>query len=120
MYPLNKCQKVISGNATFYLGPSTKQKSDGYLKLKPRSSLSLHNREGGIEILTQVKGKCLMIVFDKPRGTNHFLKPGDKLAIKPKGVDHIHTNPFKEECLTYWHFDGDIRQVIENIKKSSE
>ncbi len=120
MLSFNKCQKVVSGKATFYFGPSTKEKSVGYLKLQPQSSLTLHNREGGIERLTQVKGKCVMIVFDKPQGTNHLLEEGNELTIKPKGVRHIHTNPFDKTCLTYWHFDGDIRKVIQAIKKGVE
>ena len=120
MYDINKCQKVTSGKATFYFGQSTKEKSVGYLKLKPYSSLTLHNREGGIESLTQVKGKCVMVVFDKPEGTNHLMKEGDKLTIKPKGVRHIHVNPFNKTCLTYWYFDGDIRKIIADIKKGAE
>jgi len=120
MLPINHCQKVVSGKATFYFGPSTKEKSVGYLELQPQSSLALHNREGGIETVTQVKGQCVMIIFDRPQGANHLLKTGDKLIIKPKGVRHIHTNPFDKTCLTYWHFDGDIRKVIEAIRKGAE
>jgi len=120
MYPIKKCQKVKTDQGAFYLGKSTKEKSVGYLELKPNSSLTLHNREGGIESLTQVKGKCVMVVFDKLEGTNYLMKEEDKFTIKPKGVKHIHTNPFNKTCLTYWHFNGDIRKVIEAIKKGTE
>ena len=120
MYPIKKCQKIIIDQGAFYLGLSTKEKSVGYLELKPHSSLTLHNRWGGIENLTQVKGQCVMVVFDKPKGTNHLMKLGDKLTIKPEGVGHIHTNPFDKTNLTYWYFNGDIRKVIESIKKGSE
>jgi hypothetical protein len=43
MYDIKKCQKVEIPQGAFYLGESTKEKSVGYLGLKPRSSLSLHN-----------------------------------------------------------------------------
>ncbi|MFC1627215.1 hypothetical protein ACFL18_01500 [Patescibacteria group bacterium] len=120
MYPIKKCQKVKIDQGAFYLGESTKEKSVGYLKLKPNSSLTLHNRWGGIENLTQVKGKCIMVIFDKSEGTNHLIKKDDKLSIKPEGVWHIHSNPFDQHSLTYWHFDGDIRKIIADIKKGAE
>lgn len=120
MYPIKKCQKVTIDQGAFYFGPSTKEKSVGYLKLQPHSSLTLHNRLGGIESLTQVKGSCVMVVFDNSKGTNYLLKPGDKLTIKPEGIWHIHTNPFNQPSLTYWHFDGDIRKIIQAIKQGAE
>jgi predicted dehydrogenase len=118
MFDITQCQKVeISKGAFYYLGPSTKEESVGYLELEPCTSLTLHNRLGGFENLTQVKGSCVMIVFDKPEGTNHKLDEGDELRIEPEGVWHIHTNPFDKPSLTYWHFEGDIRKVIEEIRK---
>ena len=120
MYDINKCQKVEIEQGAFYLGESTKEKSVGYLELKSQSSLILHNRWGGFENLTQVKGSCVMVIFDKPEGTNHKLEEGDKLKIEPEGVWHIHINPFDKPSLTYWHFEGDIRQVIEDIRKKAK
>ncbi len=89
------------------------------LELKPHSSLTIHNRWGGIENLTQVKGSCVMTIFDKPEGTNYKLDEKDKLRIEPEGVWHIHSNPFDKPSLTYWHFEGDIRKIIEDIKKGA-
>lgn len=43
MYPIKNCQKVNIDQGAFYLGPSTKTKSVGYLELKPHSSLTIHN-----------------------------------------------------------------------------
>lgn len=120
MFDIEKCDKVKIDQGAFYLGESTKEKSIGYLELKPNSSLTLHNRLGGIENLTQVKGNCVMIVFDRDQGTNHKLGEGDKLNIKPTGVWHIHVNPFNKTSLTYWHFEGDIRKIIESIRKGAE
>lgn len=119
MYDIKKCQKVKIEQGAFYLGESDKEKSVGYLELKPHTSLTLHNRLGGIENLTQVKGSCVMIVFDNPKGTNHRLDKRDKFKIEPEGVWHIHVNPFPKKSLTYWHFEGDIRKIIEDIRKGA-
>ena len=94
MYNIQKCQKIEIEQGTFFLGESTKEKSVGYLELKPHTSLTIHNRLGGIENLIQVEGDSVMIVFDTPSGTNYKLSKGDKLQIKPEGVWHIHSNPF--------------------------
>lgn len=118
MYDIKKCQKVEIEQGAFYLGESTEEKSVGYLELKPRTSLGIHNRTGGIENLTQVEGSCVMVVFDKPDATNHKLDKGDKLRVEPEEVWHIHSNPFENTSLTYWHFEGDIRKIIESIKNS--
>lgn len=120
MYDINKCQKVEIEQGVFYLGESTKEKTVGYLELKPNSSLAIHNRRGGIENLTQVKGSCVIIIFDKPEGINHKLDEGNKLKIEPEEVWHIHANPFDSPSLTYWHFKGDIREIIEEIRRKAE
>lgn len=120
MFDINKCDKIEIEQGAFYLGESDEEKSVGYLELKPQSSLTIHNRWGGIENLTQVKGTCVMVVFDKPEGTNHLLHEDDTLRIEPEGVWHIHVNPTEEQSLTYWHFEGDIRNIIESIRKGAE
>lgn len=120
MLDIDTCDKVTIDQGAFYLGESTKEKSVGYLELKPHSSLVIHNRWGGIENLTQVKGSCVMVVFDKAEGGTYKLDEGDMLRIQPEGVWHIHVNPFNEESLTYWHFEGDIRKIVESIRKGAE
>ncbi len=121
MQDITKCQKVeISKGVFYYLGPSTKEESVGYLELGPYSSLTIHNRRGGFENLAQVKGSCVMIVFDKLEGTNYKLNEGDNFRIEPEGIWHIHTNPFDGSSLTYWRFEGDIRKVIDDIRKKAK
>lgn len=61
-----------------------------------------------------------MIIFDRSEGTNYRLNERDKLSIKPEGVWHIHVNPFDQTSLTYWHFEGDIRGIVETIRKKAE
>jgi len=120
MYDINKCDKIEMKQGAFYLGESVEEKSVGYMELKPHTSLDLHNRVKGIENLVQVEGKCVVVVFDKIEGSNHKLEESDVLSIELEGVWHIHANPFDEISLTYRHFDGDIRKIIEAIRKGGE
>lgn len=120
IYDINKCDKIKINQGAFYLGESTKEGSVGYIELNPHASLTMHNRIGGIENLLQVKGSCVMVIFDKINGTNHRLDENDELRIEPEEVWHIHSNPFEEPSLTYWHFNGDIRNIIEGIRKGGE
>ena len=120
MYPIGECQKVDIKQGAFYFGISNRERSEGYLEFKPYTSLDIHNRSGGIENLVQVKGSCVMVIFSNDRGENYKLDPKNKLSIIPEGVWHIHSNPFSKKSLTYWHFEGDIRKIIENIKNSNK
>jgi hypothetical protein len=120
MYNLDQCEKVEIPQGSFYLGPSTKKQSVGYLELLPYTSLTLHNRETGVEKLTQVKGKSSMVVYDKPGGRIVTLNEKDTLSIDPPGIWHIHANPFDIKSLTYWDFAGDIRNIIDNIRQGAE
>ncbi|MDD3647270.1 MAG: cupin domain-containing protein [Candidatus Dojkabacteria bacterium] len=120
MYDIEKCQNVKIAEGCFYLGPSTKEQSVGYLELNPYSSLPIHNRPTGIEKLTQVEGKCSIAIWDIERGRVVMLEEGMMLVLKPKGVWHIHANPSEEKSLTYWDFDGDIRSIISKIRKGGE
>lgn len=105
----------------FYFGEWTEKHTRGYLELNSHTSLTIHNRWGGIENLTQVKNACVMVVFDMENGTNHRLNEGDTLRLEPEGVWHIHVNPFEQTSLTYFHFEGDIRHIVEEIiQKGSE
>ena len=120
MIDIKECDKVKIEQGAFYLGTSTKERSIGYLELEPHTSLTVHNRLGGLENLTQVQNSCVMVIFDKPEGTTHKLDEEDKLTIEPEGVWHIHVNPFDKPSLTHWRFEGDIRKIIEDIRKGAE
>ncbi len=119
MYKIEKCQKVKVDQGFFYLGPSNKERSVGYLELNPKTSLTLHNRTTGIEKLTQVKEICSMIIYDLEEGRIIKLNEKDELEIKPVGTWHIHCNPYDKISLTHWDFDGDIRNIIEAIRRSN-
>lgn len=119
MYDIDNCQKVGIPQGVFYLGPSDKKQSIGYLELKPKQSLVLHNRPTGIEKLTQVKGKCSMVIYDSKQGRTVTLNENETLEIKPPGIWHIHVNPYNKISLTYWDFKGDITNIIEKIRKGN-
>lgn len=116
MYEIEKCQKIKIDQGFFYLGPSNKEKSVGYLELNPKTSLAWTT---GIEKLTQITGSCSMIVYSLDKDKIVKLNEKDKLEIKPAGTWHIHCNPYNKNSLTYWDFDGDIRNIIEAIRKIS-
>ena len=119
MYDIRKCQKIKIDQGFFYLGSSDEEKSVGYLELDPKTSLVLHNRTAGIEKLIQINGSCSIIMYDSDKGRIVELNEKDELEIKPAGTWHIHCNPYDKTSLTYWDFFGDIRNIIETIRKSS-
>lgn len=119
MYDIEKCQKVKIDQGFFYLGPSSKEGSVGYMELNPKTSLVLHNRTTGIEKLIQVKEICSMIIYDLKEGRIVKLNEKEEFEIKPVGTWHIHCNPYDKTSLTYWEFSGDIRNIIEAIRKGN-
>ncbi len=118
MYNIKECQKIKIDQGFFYLGPSNEERSVGYMELNPKTSLLLHNRTAGIEKLTQIKESCSIIVYDPNKERIVKLNEKDELEIKPAGIWHIHCNPYDKISLTYWDFAGDIRNIIESIRKS--
>jgi len=120
MIDKSKCARIPMPQGAFYLGPSDEKRSVGYMELKPHTSLEIHNRPTAIENLTQVEGKCCMIVFATTGTKPVELKPGDYLKIEPKGTWHIHANPFDQQSLTFWEAEGDIRSIIESIRNSGK
>lgn len=84
MQNIKRCEKIVIAQGASYFGKSTEESSVGYLELKPYTSLNIHNRIGGIEHLTQVKGACIVTVFNTPKVTNHLLKPMEKLTCPKK------------------------------------
>ena len=59
-----------------------------------------------------------MVVFNDDKGETIVLETGASITINPT-VWHIHTNPYDKVSITYWDFDGDIREIIENINKTA-
>lgn len=118
---MTKAKKVVVPQGAFYFVESTENHTEGYLELQPHTSLEIHNRPKGFENLTQIENECVMVVFDNVEGTTHLLKPRSTLRIEPEGTWHIHVNPFGKPSLTHFYFEGDIKDIVENlISKGSE
>ena len=93
--------------------------SVGTLELNPKQELTKHNRPC-LESLFQLEGTCTMKLFeDNGEIKEVMLNKGDSLDI-PKEKFHIHSNPTDKKSITLWKASGDIRTIIENIRKSSK
>lgn len=119
MQPLEQCQKIDLPQGAIYLGESNSTQSVGYLELNPHTSLTLHNRPA-IEKLTQVKHTGQIVLYKENQGEVITFEEGDHFVIEPANTWHIHTNPFDTVSLTYWDFEGDITEIIENIRSMAE
>ena len=106
--------------ARFYISYVSEECSTGILFLAPGASLSKHNRPHAIENLTQISGTCLMTLFDKQDDKKEIVLGVGEGIRMDKGEYHIHANPYKEESITLWKAEGDIRDIIENIKKTNK
>lgn len=113
------CEEKVVPQGVIYLGPSDKNQSTGFLKLKPGQKLAKHNRPVE-EKLKQISGSSVIELYDGKRIlAEKVLKEGNELLI-PANQYHIHKNPTNQECLTYWQFDGNITEIIRNIRKSGK
>ena len=96
---------------------SDKNLSVGTLELNPKQELSKHNRPA-LESLFQLKGKCMMKIFEGDNVKEVVLEEGQSIDI-PALTFHIHSNPFDENSVTFWKASGDITKIIEDIRSGS-
>lgn len=61
-----------------------------------------------------------MVIFWENKSEIVVLTEKESFIIEPANTWHIHVNPFDKISITYWDFDGDIRKIIDDIKKSAE
>ena len=98
---------------------SDKNLSVGTLELNPNRELSKHNRPV-LESLFQIKGKCLMKLFEEDGSVNEVtLNENDSIDIPPNKY-HIHSNPFNEMSITFWKASGDITEIINKIREDNK
>lgn len=106
------------GNVRIYIAYSSNKFSTGLLILKPGAFLPKHNRPKAIENLTQIYGSCLMKIFDKvDHSKNYRLNPGEGVRMY-KGQYHIHSNPYSEDSITLWTAEGDIIEILNEIRRT--
>ena len=92
-----------------------KNLSIGLLELEPRQKLSKHNRPVDEE-LVQISGTSVIKLFDSDKLIKEtVLKENERLLV-PANKLHIHANPTNRKSITLWVFEGDIVEVIENIR----
>ncbi len=93
--------------------------SIGLLELKAGQELSKHSRPVAEE-LVQIHGACVVKLSEDDKLVRKVtLNEYEKLLI-PAGQSHIHSNPTKGKSITLWKFEGDVVDVIENIRNGSK
>lgn len=93
--------------------------SVGILEISPGKELSKHNRPV-LESLFQIKGKCVMKLFEDDGSVNEvILEEGENTNI-PLLKFHIHSNPYEEKSITLWKASGDITEIINKIRNNNE
>lgn len=108
--------KISDGKVIFYIAHSDKEFSAGILILYPKAELPKHNRPV-VERLMQVYGICIMKLYDEQNIREITLRERESLQIPPKQY-HIHSNPTSDKSITMWKAEGDITNIIEEIRKN--
>jgi quercetin dioxygenase-like cupin family protein len=111
------------GLARFSFSHSDQNFTTGVLTLSPGARLPVHNRPGGFENLTQIYGKCEVLLFDNQNDSEPAktveLNTNDTLVMN-KGRWHIHANPTDETSITLFKLVGDITEIMANLRASSK
>lgn len=103
----------------FYFTHSDEKFTTGVMVIQPKYELPKHNRPLAVENLMQISGICLMKLFsdkDQDDSKMRILTPGEYLEI-PKGQYHIHANPYEVESATLFKAEGDITEIMANLRK---
>jgi mannose-6-phosphate isomerase-like protein (cupin superfamily) len=96
---------------------SSKEFSTGYMEITPGRELAKHNRPVW-EHLMQIRGSIEIKLFEGDLSRTVKLNENDTLDIPPLQF-HIHSNiNGSESSLTMWKADGDITEIIDNIRKN--
>jgi quercetin dioxygenase-like cupin family protein len=110
------------GLARFSFSHSDQNFTTGVLTLSPGASLPVHNRPGGFENLTQIYGKCEILLFDEQNDSEPVrtleLNVNDTLVIN-RGRWHIHSNPTDGISITLFKLVGDITDIMNTLRKTS-
>ena len=89
----------------------------GLLELNPYQELTKHNRPVREELI-QICGTSKIKLFDGEGLEKEVVLHEGKKIVIPARQYHIHSNQENERSITLWQFEGDIVDVIKNIKKS--
>ena len=95
---------------------SDENQSIGLLELNSYQELEKHNRPVNEE-LVQISGSCLIKLYNDKLVEEIVLNEGEKLIIKTNQF-HIHSNPSNNKSITLWKFEGNVVDIIKNIRKN--
>jgi quercetin dioxygenase-like cupin family protein len=111
------------GLARFSFSHSDQNFTTGVLTLSPGARLPVHNRPGGFENLTQIYGKCEILLFDEQNDSEPVrtleLNVNDTLVMN-RGRWHIHANPSDEISITLFKLVGDITEIMSKLRVSNK
>ena len=92
--------------------------SVGLLGLNSGRALEKHSRPVGEELI-QVCGNSVITLFNGEELIKEVsLGEGDKIEI-PANQFHIHANTSDDQSFTLWKFEGDISDIIEDIRNNN-
>lgn len=106
------------GIVKFFFSHSNSEFTTGVMVIAPNKELPKHNRPLAIENLIQISGQCVIKLFsDDVKFIEHILTPQDYFQIS-QGAFHIHANPFNQESITFFRAQGDITEVMKNLRNT--
>lgn len=109
--------KILQGK--IMIAFSDKNLSVGILEVDAGKEFLKHNRPVR-ESLFQVKGTCMIKLFNEAGEVEEvILNEGDTLEIEPNRY-HIHGNNTDENIITFWKANGDITEIINDIRQNKE
>jgi len=95
---------------------SDENQSMGLLELNSHQELEKHNRPINEELF-QISGSCLVKLYKNGLVEEVILNEGEKLII-PANQFHIHSNTLDDKSITLWKFEGNVVDIIKNIRKN--
>ncbi|MBL7169499.1 MAG: hypothetical protein ISS48_00590 [Candidatus Aenigmarchaeota archaeon] len=108
-----ECYELPEGK--IFIGYSDEKLSIGYLELNSRQQLSKHKRPVDEELI-QLEGTSVVRIFKSHSVGEVVLLPATTTTI-PANKFHMHINETNQKSLTFWKFEGDITEIIDNIRK---
>ena len=112
---LEDCECYELPEGRIFIGESNKELSIGYLELNPKQKLSRHKRPVDEELI-QLEGTSVIRIFSSHSVGEVVLLPATTTTV-PANKFHMHINETDQKSLTFWRFQGDITEIIDDIKK---
>jgi hypothetical protein len=116
---LKDAEHLDLNGPVLHIVSSNRLHSEGYLELAPGREMPRHHRTVE-EKLTQVEGESLVTTFDDSGNPIlNQMSRSSELRIPP-GTEHIHANPYGHASLTKWVFEGDVTEIIAELRREAK